>query len=170
MTSRRQAEANRRNALRSTGPRTPEGRAASSRNALTHGVLSTGFLEGHEDHDLFANLLEELVTEYEPETARESLLVERLAMLFWRERRLAIAEAEQADLQFFEGAGPYRTSRRHVPIMDQLLVGRYQGMLARQIKETLRDLRDERDSRLLQIDMAIDGDDGPNDVAGFSGR
>ncbi|MCX9145754.1 hypothetical protein [Erythrobacter sp. WG] len=110
-------------------------------------MLSTNFLAGHEDRDLFANLLEELVTEYGPETARESLLVERLAMLFWRERRLAIAESEQADLQLSEGAGSYGTGRRNVPIMDQLLVGRYQGMLARQIKETLRDLRDERDSR-----------------------
>jgi hypothetical protein len=127
-------------------------------------VLSTQFLASHENRDLFANLLEELVAELQPETARESLLVERLAMLFWRERRLAIAESEQADLHFAEGGGPYGSGQRNVPIIDQFLVGRYQGMLARQIKETLRDLRDERESRLLDIGLPIGGGDLSDDV------
>jgi hypothetical protein len=43
MTSRRQIEANRRNAQRSTGPSTPEGLAISSANATRHGVLSSRF-------------------------------------------------------------------------------------------------------------------------------
>lgn len=167
MTSRRQAEANRRNALRSTGPTSPEGRAASSRNAITHGVLSNHFVAGHEDQELFAGLLEGLVAEFQPETAMESLLVERLAMLFWRERRLAVAEAEQADLHFAEGIGPYGGGRRNVPIIDQYLVGRYQGMLGRQIKETLRDLRQERESRLLHIGLPNGGDDEAEDFAEF---
>jgi len=156
MTGRRQAEANRRNALRSTGPRTPEGRAASSRNALRHGVLSNHFIAGHENRELFERLLEELVAEFEPETAMEALLVERLAMLFWRERRLAVAEAEQADLQFAQSGGPYGGEQRNVPIVHQYLAGRYQGMLGRQIKDALRDLRELKESRFWQIDPTID--------------
>lgn len=160
MTSRRRAEANRQNALRSTGPRTPEGRAASSRNATRHGVLSNHFVAGHENHDLFARLLDDLIAEFQPETSMESLLVERLAMLFWRERRLAIAESEQVDLHFSESAGPFGGGGpRNVPIINQYLVGRYQGMLGRQIKDTLRDLRQEREGRLLQIEPPfVDGD------------
>jgi hypothetical protein len=125
--------------------------------------LSNHFVAGHENHELFARLLEDLVAEFQPETAMESLLVERMAMLFWRERRLAIAEAEQAELHFGDGIGPFGSGRRNVPIIDQYLVGRYQGMLGRQIKETLRDLRQERESRLLHIGLPIGGDDVSDD-------
>ena len=95
MTSRRQIEANRRNAQSSTGPRTPEGRAISSANATRHGVLSSNFVAAHENGALFAELRTQLMDEFEPATPLELMLVERLAMLFWRERRLAAAEAEQ---------------------------------------------------------------------------
>ena len=44
MTSEKKAEANRRNALKSTGPKTPEGKAAVSLNALRHGLLSQEIL------------------------------------------------------------------------------------------------------------------------------
>lgn len=161
MTSRRQSEANRQNALRSTGPRTPEGRAASSRNAVTHGVLSTNFVAGHENQEKFELLLEGLIAEFEPETAMESLLVERLAMLFWRERRLAVAESEQADLHFAQSRGPNGCEPRSVPIISQYLVGRYQGMLGRQIRDTLRDLRQERNGRLRYIEPPYP--EGPSD-------
>ena len=49
MTSEKQAEANRRNALNSTGPKTPEGKAAVSHNALRHGLLSRDILLPGED-------------------------------------------------------------------------------------------------------------------------
>jgi hypothetical protein len=153
MTSRRQADANRRNATRSTGPRTPEGRAISSANAVRHGVLSNRFVAGHENPDLFRMLREDLVAEFEPETTFESLLVERLAMLFWRERRLAVAESEQVDLQFAQGGGPNGGEPRSLPIVSQFLVGRYQGMLGKQIKETIRDLRAAQQSRLRYIEF-----------------
>ena len=44
MTSPKKAEANRRNALKSTGPRTPEGKAAVSLNVMTYGLLSQDVL------------------------------------------------------------------------------------------------------------------------------
>src|SRR4051812_42325093 len=46
-TSERQREANRQNAAKSTGPKTEEGKAASSANALQHGVFAyTSVLPG----------------------------------------------------------------------------------------------------------------------------
>jgi hypothetical protein len=51
MTSDRKAEANRRNALKSTGPKTPEGKAAVRLNALKHGLLSQEILLPGEDEE-----------------------------------------------------------------------------------------------------------------------
>lgn len=91
--------------------------------------------------------------DFEPETSLELMLVEGLVMLFWRERRLAAAEAEQLQRRFDAASDHFsgQTSRT-LPIIDQCLVGRYQGMLGRQIRETLRDLREERERHLRVIE------------------
>ena len=49
MTSDKQADANRRNARKSTGPKTPEGKAAVRLNALKHGLLANDVLLPGED-------------------------------------------------------------------------------------------------------------------------
>lgn len=51
MTSDKQAQANRRNALKSTGPKTPEGKAAVRHNATKHGLLSRETLLPGEDEE-----------------------------------------------------------------------------------------------------------------------
>jgi len=51
MSSDKQVQANRRNALKSTGPRTPEGKAAVRQNALRHGLLSKETLLPGEDQE-----------------------------------------------------------------------------------------------------------------------
>ena len=56
MTSYRQIEANRRNALKSTGPKTDAGKQASRRNAIRHGLTAEtviGALEDAEDYKMF---------------------------------------------------------------------------------------------------------------------
>jgi hypothetical protein len=114
----------------------------------------------HEERPVFDALLEQLVADLEPETALEAMLVERLAILFWRERRLAGAEAERVRRDFANANDRLLTiSLQTPPLAEQYLVGRYQGMLLRQIKDTLRDLREERDRRLQTIEP-IAGEDG----------
>ena len=51
MTSDKKADANSRNALKSTGPKTPEGKAAVRLNALKHGLLSQAVLLPGEDEE-----------------------------------------------------------------------------------------------------------------------
>src|SRR4029453_3994412 len=87
MTSLRQIEANRRNALKSTGPTTPEGKERSSRNALRHGLMAETvlvFLESSDDYELFEATI---ILDYNPETAVERQLALRLASVLWRLRR-----------------------------------------------------------------------------------
>jgi hypothetical protein len=93
MTTHKQIAANQANAQRSTGPKTEAGKAASSKNAVKHGALSSIAVAEHEDAALFESMLAALVKEHEPATTIEHQLVERLAVLFWREIRLAKAEA-----------------------------------------------------------------------------
>jgi hypothetical protein len=83
--SQQQAEANRRNAMKSTGPRTPEGKAASSRNGLTHGLSGDKhfILEG-EDPEAFLRLLQDLHDHLRPVGDSEEMVVQRIAAAQWR--------------------------------------------------------------------------------------
>jgi hypothetical protein len=87
MTSERKNEANRRNAQLSTGPRTPEGKARASRNALKHGLTAEDALLPGEDPASFGELLRSFEDEYQPASATDLALVHQLASSWWRLRR-----------------------------------------------------------------------------------
>ena len=93
MATQAQIDANRRNSQKSTGPRTPEGKAAVSRNALKHGFRSQDVVLPGEDPDGdFSLLLEELNAEWQPDTLTDRTLVEDLAGVLWRQQRAARIE------------------------------------------------------------------------------
>lgn len=105
MTSQKQIESNRRNALRSTGPRTPEGKAASRSNALQHGLTAAAqVVIAGEDPGQYARLLESIRIEYAPSSEFAVHLVEQLAQQLWRLRRVPrfesalLAWRQRADL------------------------------------------------------------------------
>jgi hypothetical protein len=91
-TSPARLAANRANALRSTGPRTPIGKAASSRNATQHGLLARGPLLPDEDPAEYEALGDRLLEHLEPAAGTEALLVDDILGLVWRLRRLARVE------------------------------------------------------------------------------
>jgi hypothetical protein len=83
--------ANRANALKSTGPRTPEGKAKVRRNARKHGLLAREAVimdgDGKEDIAEFEALLEDLAKDLAPECPIEEIFVEKIADCYWRLRR-----------------------------------------------------------------------------------
>ncbi len=79
MASEKKVEANRRNAQKSTRPKTPEGKAAVRLNAAKHGLLSREAVLPGEDEAAFAGLGERLSAELQPVGELEGLLVERIA-------------------------------------------------------------------------------------------
>lgn len=93
MTSERKAEANRRNARKSTGPKTPEGKDAVRLNALKHGLLSREALLPGEDEEALRELVKRLRAELQPVGELENLLVDRIVAAYWRLRRLGRVEA-----------------------------------------------------------------------------
>ena len=87
MATQKQIEANRRNALRSTGPRTAEGKASVSQNASKHGFFKRSFLApGDVDGD-YETLVGNLEQELAPVTTLELSLVRQIANAEWRLNR-----------------------------------------------------------------------------------
>jgi hypothetical protein len=93
MSTQAQIDANRRNARLSTGPRTEEGKAAVSLNALQHGLRSSQVLLPGEDPAEFEALQAELAAEWQPASTSELDLVERMAIAKWRAARCEQVQA-----------------------------------------------------------------------------
>ena len=87
MLSDRQLEANQTNAQKSTGPQTPEGRAAVRLNGIKHGLTATTLVLQDESRAEFQNLLDDVQAEHQPATPTEEALVLQIAMAIWRLRR-----------------------------------------------------------------------------------
>src|SRR5215217_176169 len=99
MTTYKQIEANRRNARRSTGPTTAEGKLRSRQNAVRHGLTAEtviGALEDAEDYKAFEAAV---IGDYEAQSAVERELVLRLASLLWRIRRATTIETGLFEIQ-----------------------------------------------------------------------
>ena len=87
MSSLKQIEANRRNALKSTGPITPEGKERSRRNAVRHGLTAETVIAALEDAEDYQAFEAAVIADYDAESAVERELVLRLASVLWRLRR-----------------------------------------------------------------------------------
>ena len=87
MTSIKQTEANRRNAQKSTGPRTPEGKAAVRLNALRHGLCARTAVLPNENAEEFHQLCADLETEWHPQGRTEQYLIEQMAVAQWKAAR-----------------------------------------------------------------------------------
>lgn len=61
-------------------------------NAMKHGILSRLAVLAHEDHSEFADLLAALIDEHRPGGITERHLIEELATIIWRKRRVLLAE------------------------------------------------------------------------------
>jgi len=109
MSSYRRIDANRRNALRSTGPRTEAGKQQSRRNALRHGLTAETIIAALEDAEDYSAFEAAIIADYDAQSAVERELVLRLASLLWRLRRATIMETGLFEIQ----ADQLRDYRRH---------------------------------------------------------
>ncbi len=97
MTTEAQINANRANAQKSTGPRTPEGKATVAQNALKHGFWSQEVVIKGEDAEEFALFRAGLLEELAPAGLMELILAERIVSLSWR-----LGRAERLQITAFE--------------------------------------------------------------------
>jgi hypothetical protein len=97
-------EANRRNARKSTGPRTSDGKAVVARNALKHGLAAKELvIPGERKADLVA-LRDGLFADLRPVGELEAILVDRIALAMWRLRRAVRFESGYLENKIYEVA------------------------------------------------------------------
>src|SRR4030042_2122289 len=86
MATTAQILANRNNSRKSTGPKTDEGKAAVSQNAIKHGIFAESVIQGENEADYEA-FHDQMLAELAPVGTVESMLAERIVSLWWRLRR-----------------------------------------------------------------------------------
>ena len=145
MATRKQIRANRRNARKSTGPRSDAGKAASSANALSHGLTAarTVVLPEEEPED-FEQLRQGVIADLAPAGALQEALAQRIAVLLWRLDRVARLEAEL----FAHG---HLAKQR-----DSLAQSETQALVSRGLAEHLGDKALEAQGRLDELRRRID--------------
>ena len=98
MATQKQIEANRRNAQKSTGPKTEQGKAKSKFNALKHGMTAEVAVLPHEDKISYEELRQATIESYQPANGVELMLVELIAGNYWRLLRARRVETATLDL------------------------------------------------------------------------
>jgi len=164
MPSQSQTNANRKNSQQSTGPRTPEGRARSSRNSTIHGLTGKSpILPGEDPADLLA-LADQYRTGLHPDGQVEEDLVERMAIATYRLRRILRIEAGYFDYRVRACPVPELHNRNGVTdplawafqldctqrnVLDRL--NRYESRIQREYSRCLADLQKLQKMRQKEI-------------------
>src|SRR5215467_10190100 len=121
--SSKKIEANRRNAQRSTGPRSEAGKAVSRQNATKHGLLARGVVitrgDYQEDPEEHAQLLDELTEQFQPEGIAETLEVQKIALAYWRKARAV--RYEHGAIRARTGDMRVREERKRQEAVDKAL-------------------------------------------------
>ena len=94
MSTLKQIEANRRNAAKSTGPRTPEGKSASRLNALKHGIFANSPVIEGEDPALYEALAKSYTERFNPTAPEEITLLASIIRNAWLLERLSNIETD----------------------------------------------------------------------------
>lgn len=121
--------ANRENALKSTGPRTPEGKLKSSRNAVRHGILGSEkfLLAGSESRKEWLRFRRRIFAELQPVGELERFFADKVVWSMWRHRRLLHSEQQAC-----KGAASSRDTNARLD-----LVLRYERGLENSIRKAM---------------------------------
>ena len=120
MTSFKQVEANRRNACKSTGPITEEGKQRSRCNAVRHGLTAETVIGALEDADDYKVFEAAIIADYDVQSAVERELVLRLASLLWRLRRATAMETGLFEIEADHLRG-FKQGRQGTPAAREIV-------------------------------------------------
>ena len=155
MATLKQFEANRRNAQKSTGPKTTEGKAAVSMNSLRHGLRARTVVLPGENPEEFHQLCDDLEVEWHPQSRTEQFYVEQMAVSQWKLTRMEVGES--AIFQEVEG------SATKLPLLDRLWQA--QARMERSYSRAQRELERLQTSRRDQVQPPEEPAPAPQPVA-----
>ena len=144
--SEKRLRANRANAAKSTGPKTPEGKARCSLNAIRHGMLAKQILIGKESPEDFKTLCDILIQRFAPVDGFEFNMIEELAACYWRRRRAWCVETRMFERAMESKQERGQTARATSAFADLAadnrlaLLTRYETRLHNLYQRTLRKL------------------------------
>ena len=147
MTSEAKLEANRQNAKKSTGPKTPKGKAVVSKNAMKHGLLSSVTLIEGECEQTFREFEQQLYLAMAPASELEILLVDRIISTAWRLKRVISMETITFNLQQNDPLSFDQSVMLQSDLQPQLLFSRYEVQLERSLYKAIRELREIQRNR-----------------------
>ncbi|MDQ2775422.1 MAG: hypothetical protein M3Y57_10980 [Acidobacteriota bacterium] len=133
-------EINRENSQHSSGPRTPAGKAASSRNSFKHGLYSKALVYPGENPAELDALKADLRAEHQPANTTEEILVNELAEQFWRIRRWR--EYECRFLSVENSDGGLAAVTKILPVLQRFMSAAERGF--HKSLATLRQLQKDR--------------------------
>jgi len=135
--SNKQHQANRQNAQHSTGPVSPEGKAAVRLNALTFGLRARIVVLFNEDEAAYQQLCDVLESEWQPQAPTERILLERMAVAHWLLMRTDCIEE-----RIFTAAEP---GARQFALLDRVSAQR--ARLERSFSTAMRELNQLQNER-----------------------
>ena len=156
MASQQQIDANRQNAQKSTGPKTPEGKAAVSQNALKHGLTAQQAVISGEDKDEFDATRQSFEDELKPVGPVQTLLVQQIVMAAWRLTRLRAMESGLFQLRLVDDAKDIERNYKNLSPRTRLaylflrdvrgpnaltILGRYEARVERSFYRALHELQ-----------------------------
>ena len=163
MSTKAQRRANKRNAQKSTGPKTDQGKQTCAQNALKHGLRSQHPVIPGEDPGEYQHKLDQLRADIQPVNSLEDSLVEQIADTDWRLKRLSRIEAaveryniEQAedktsnfDKDDEQIVGDAFTAYGHLDYLTRL--ARYEAQLSRRYHRAMNQLSDLRKNTMQTL-------------------
>lgn len=147
MSSQKQISANRANSKLSTGPKTEEGKNASSQNALQHGIRSNNLLIAGESEEELDSLVQGVLSSLESDDYVDKLLIRQLVLDWVRLERIQRFERETFDseLRDFNGKPYSQRGAFYQRYHSFDILGRYETKTKRDIFNILDRLRSKKE-------------------------
>lgn len=135
MATERQIEANRKNALLSTGPKTNEGKMIVSGNAVKHGILTSKVFIQKELREEFERMREGFYFDFQPKGDLEIFLLERVISCAWRLALTTQVEAEMFDTEC--SYGRIKAAFERYTAENMITLSRYENAVERSFYRAL---------------------------------